>query len=150
MDKFASKYFFLIPLLVVLVYANSLGNGFVLDDPSQVANNAAVTSFNLPGIFFGSSFGVGGGTQGVYYKPLMSGSYALLYHFFGSGAWSFHLFQVLLQAANSLLVFLIFKRVFGGLGEIRVLETAKMIINKGTRARTREVRKRLRTSRSVR
>ena len=112
MDKFASKYFFLIPLLVVLVYANSLGNGFVLDDPSQVANNAAVTSFNLPGIFFGSSFGVGGGTEGIYYKPMMSSSYAVLYHLFGSGAWSFHLLQVLLQAANGIIVFYIFRKFF--------------------------------------
>lgn len=102
----------IIASLVFAVFIWSLPNKFVLDDPSQVSNNAAVASFNLPYIFLGSSFGVGGGTEGIYYKPLMSTAYALVYKVFGPVPWGFHLLQVVLQMANGIIVYFIFRRFF--------------------------------------
>ncbi|MBI3342243.1 glycosyltransferase family 39 protein [Candidatus Curtissbacteria bacterium] len=105
------KLHFLIPVVVFLLYVNALGNGFVLDDPSQVVSNPAVVHFNLPGLFLGSSFGEGGRTAGVYYKPLMTTAYALLFSAFGNNAWDYHLLQITFHAANALLVFYILKKL---------------------------------------
>lgn len=110
-ERFPRIHWF-IPLVVFLLYANALGNGFVLDDPSQVLSNRAVQNFDVSAIFFGSTFGVGAKNVGVYYKPVMAVSYAAIDRFFGGGAWAFHLVQILLHAVNSIIVFYIFRQFF--------------------------------------
>lgn len=117
-EEYFQKNFWAAPLFIAIItictFIPSLPNEFVLDDPSQVANNVLVTSGNIPRIFLGSSFGVTGSTkgEGVYYKPLMTSSYSVLYQVFGKNPYSFHLYQILLHTINSILVFLLFKKFF--------------------------------------
>ncbi|OGE20008.1 hypothetical protein A3A14_00155 [Candidatus Daviesbacteria bacterium RIFCSPLOWO2_01_FULL_43_38] len=105
-------------IIGVVVYFNSLFNGFVWDDEEQVLNNVLVHSItNLPAFFSGSTFNTGGsgGMGGLYYKPLMPVSFSLLYSIFGPNPFFFHLFQVSLHIANAILVFLLFRHFFKGL-----------------------------------
>lgn len=102
-------------LLVIigsLLYFNSLFNGFVWDDEEQVVNNALVHSINnIPALFSGSTFNTGGSGSlgGIYYKPLMSTIFAIIYTVFGNNPALFHLFQISVHIANSIIVFFLFK-----------------------------------------
>ncbi|PJC68644.1 hypothetical protein CO015_03275 [candidate division WWE3 bacterium CG_4_8_14_3_um_filter_42_11] len=103
---------FLLIFAGIAIYSLSLFNGFVWDDEEQVVNNTLVhTIANLPSFFTGSTFNTGGtGTlMGIYYKPLMSFFFALIYTFFGPQAFFFHLFQVGIHILNSVLVFWLFR-----------------------------------------
>lgn len=106
---------FLLIIVGLLVYFNSLFNGFVWDDEEQVLNNALVHSIsNLPQFFQGSTFNSGGagGLGGLYYKPLMTTFFSLIYSIFGPHPFFFHLFQVSVHIASSVFVFLLFKHFF--------------------------------------
>lgn len=105
-------FFLLFFVSALLLFANSLGNSFVWDDEEQVVANTALHSLaNWPSFFQGSTFNSGGSRSlsGLYYKPLMSLTYAGLYSVCGPQATCFHLFQVLLHAANACLVFLLLR-----------------------------------------
>lgn len=100
-----------------IVYFNSIFHGFVWDDEEQVVNNVLVHSItNFPAFFSGSTFNTGGsgGMGGLYYKPLMSVSFSLLYSIFGPNPFFFHLFQVSLHITNTILVFFLFRHFFKG------------------------------------
>jgi len=101
-------------LIGFLVYTNSLFNNFVWDDEEQVVNNPYIRSFtNLPTIFKGGTFSTGGaGLSGWYYKPLMSLWFTANYAVFGLRPFGFHLSQVSLHLVNSILIFLIFNKLF--------------------------------------
>lgn len=99
--------------LGLAVFFNSLINPFVLDDAAQIVNNQTVHSAaNIPKLFLGSTFAGGKNLEGVYYKPLMTSIFALIYQVFGSHTLPFHLVQVALHIGNAFLVFLIFKKFF--------------------------------------
>lgn len=96
-----------------VVFANSLFNAFVLDDPSQITANPFVQSLkNIPQFFLGSTFGGASTLVGAYYKPLMTTCFAVLYSIFGSNPFPFHIFQLLLHILNSILVFRLFSKFF--------------------------------------
>lgn len=99
-------------IIGLAVYFNSLFNGFVWDDEEQILNNTLVHSItNFPSFFSGSTFNTGGsgGLGGLYYKPLMTASFALIYTIFGPNPFFFHFFQVLFHIGNSILLFLLLK-----------------------------------------
>lgn len=114
--RLKTKHFILIILIIgFIVYLNVLPNGFVWDDEEQVVNNTIIQSFShLPQIFKGSTFQTGGtgGLSGIYYKPLMTLSFMLNYALWKLNAFGYHLFQVLVHLANSVLVFLLFRNLF--------------------------------------
>lgn len=110
-----SKIIFLFIIIGFLVYFNGLFNNFVWDDEEQVVNNVLVHSIsNIPYFFSGSTFNTGGSRSlgGLYYKPMMSVSFAFIYTLFGQNAFFFHLLQLVLHIANSIFVFLIFNYLF--------------------------------------
>lgn len=106
-------------LLVVigfLLYVPSLANHFVWDDEEQVVANTAVHSLsNIPELLAGSTFNSGGSDRlgGLYYKPLMSVSFAVIYSMFGPSPWAFHLFQIGLHIGTTLLLYLVFLVLWG-------------------------------------
>ncbi|MBI5466407.1 MAG: tetratricopeptide repeat protein [Candidatus Kerfeldbacteria bacterium] len=107
---------FIITLLLAgfLIYGYSLGNSFIWDDEEQIVNNALVHSLsNLPSFFSGSTFNSGGNQSlgGIYYKPLMTSAYALLYTIFGPQPFWFHLLQLLLHLASAIIIFWLFRRL---------------------------------------
>lgn len=108
-------YILAISVFGFILFLVSLSNGFVWDDEEQIVNNVLIHSLsNLPKFFSGGAFHSGGtgSLLGIYYKPLMTLSFAIVYAIFGPNAFFFHLTSVLLHIANSILVFLIFSKFF--------------------------------------
>jgi tetratricopeptide (TPR) repeat protein len=101
---------FLIVVLGFVLYFNSFFNGFVWDDEEQVVLNTNVHSIaNIPSLFTQATFNSGGAAKmgGLYYRPLMTTAFTLIYSIFGSGAFFFHFFQVALHIASAIFLFLI-------------------------------------------
>ena len=89
-------------LLVVafLCYANALGNGFVFDDHGHVLSDISFRSLtNLPKLLVAS------------YRPLRNVSYAIDFAIWGERPFGFHLTSILIHLANTLLVFLLIRRL---------------------------------------
>jgi len=83
-------------LAAVIAYANTLGHGFVYDDINGIIQNPVVTGFSglsdLPNVLAQP------------WRPLVVLSYAITHCLFGFDAEVFHLSNVLIHAANALLV----------------------------------------------
>lgn len=109
--RFQSLFFF---ILACLLYANTLGHGFVLDDQVILVENTFVQKGlnGIPSIFSSDAFSgfrhaentellLSGGR----YRPLSIAFFAVLVQFFGNNSLVFHLFAVLLFAASCLLLY---------------------------------------------
>ena len=92
----------------LIVYANSLFNGFVIDDAGQIVANPLVHSLtSIPTILFNQSSAL---LSSNYYRPIPSIVYAFLYTFFQAITFPYHLIQLLFHIGNAILIFLIFKK----------------------------------------
>lgn len=107
---------FFIVLLAVLVYANTLANGFVFDDASIVQTNPYITDWRrIPWLLTKGywSHKTGGGGN---YRPLSIVTFTLEYALWGLWAAGYHLTNVLLHAANVALLFHLLRRYRAALG----------------------------------
>ncbi len=101
-----------------LLYANSIGNGYALDDKYVTVTNpqkpdnlrVAKGIAGIPEIF--SSHYVESETQSFDYRPLPQLTFAVEYQFFGSNANINHFFNVVIYAFSCVLVFLLLMRLF--------------------------------------
>ncbi len=99
-----------IPVLLILgvVLAgnlNALSAGFVWDDWTLIANNSAIRHWDTLPTVFTQTF------LASYYRPVVMLSFALERAIWGLRPFGFHLTNLLLHGANSILVFAILKRV---------------------------------------
>ena len=104
-----------IVVIGLIVFFNTLFNGFVWDDISQIVENTSVHSISNIGSFFFGTHDIAGNLvkiQGVYYRPLMATIYAALYSLFGPNPFFFHLFSVILHISITFLIFYIFRNFF--------------------------------------
>lgn len=108
-----SLWLFIIPLFAVALYLNALGNGFVYDDIPQVVQNPWIRSFHNIGAIFTSGAWQFAGETANYYRPLMHIFYMLLYALFGLNPLGFHVFNIIVHAGVSLLVFVLASRLLG-------------------------------------
>lgn len=92
----------ILAIAVLLAWFNALTASFQFDDFNVIVNNPAVHSL---GAWWDSMPGI---------RPLLKLSYALNW-FVSSGAFGFHLFNVLVHAANAVLVFLLLRALRPGL-----------------------------------
>ena len=101
----------LLVLVTVALYWPATRCGFVnFDDPDYVTANPHVQG----GLTWeGVKWAFGNTAQGVAWAPLMWLSHELAWQLFGSNAWGHHLLNVLLHAANTALVFVVFERMTG-------------------------------------
>ena len=91
-------------VFAALVFSNSLSNGFVFDDRIHLLERPLLRSLgNLPELLRAS------------YRPVRNISYAIDFAVWGEAALGFHLTNVLIHAANVLLVFAVARRVTGDL-----------------------------------
>lgn len=90
-----------------LPYLNTLANGFVYDDHTQVTNNPYIQSFSHLKAIFTTTVWSYVGVQGVtnYYRPMMTFGYLVCYRLFGPLAYGFHLASLVLHVAIVGLVF---------------------------------------------
>ena len=100
-------------VLVCVVYASTLDNGFHFDDHHSIERNVAIRSLAAVPSYF-----VDGGTFSVdpdvsMYRPLLLVSYALNYLLGGNHAAGYHAVNVALHASFVVLVFLLGLRLTG-------------------------------------
>lgn len=104
----------LIFLWGVIVWGGSFNNNFVWDDEEQIVANQSIHSLaNLPELWRGSTFNSGGSAQlsGMYYKPMMSSMFAVLYNLGDGKPQIFHTFQILIHMMNASLLYWLGKRI---------------------------------------
>lgn len=114
----SSKYTAIAIILIVSfgVYLNTLSNGFVYDDESQVLNNPWIKNIrHIPQIFLSDIWGFKGEAISHYYRPLIHIVYTIDYYIFGLKPWGFRLSFMLLHAGASVLVFLIASKLVNNL-----------------------------------
>lgn len=104
-----NSFLWLPALLILVLYAPALGNGFVWDDdkaffqyPYYRDIGYLFKVFSQPLIFWPD-----------YYRPLTSSSFILQIHFFGLSPYNLHLFNILLHICNTLMVGLLAKKIVG-------------------------------------
>lgn len=97
---------FLIIVIGVVVYANSLANEFVFDDGTHVVDNVAIRSLdNVPKIFTHHLTYFAGDQEGYFFRPVESLTFAVDYFFWGLEPLGYHLTNALLHIAVCLLLF---------------------------------------------
>ncbi len=103
----------LLALATVVVYANTLGNGFVYDDLDQILRNHWIRDTKYLYEIFTSPIGaflpnnVSSGT----YRPMLHTAYLVEYALFGLNPRGYHLVNLLLACAVSVMAFLLTARV---------------------------------------
>ncbi|PYT04374.1 MAG: hypothetical protein DMF60_15570 [Acidobacteria bacterium] len=109
----------LIPVVLALLTSlNTLQNGFAHDDLPQILNNPFTKDIgNVLLTFTGSvwslfSDNIRAATD-VYYRPLFNILLIVNYALFGTSAWAWHLVNVVIHSAVSLLVFVVCSEVTG-------------------------------------
>jgi Tfp pilus assembly protein PilF len=116
----------LLAILATLPYINTLRNGFVYDDDTQVLANPYIRDFShLREIFTKSVWSYLGDYRGAtnYYRPVMMLGYLICKEVFGLRPFGFHLTSLILNAAVVCALFLLTRRMFGRL-EIATLSAA--------------------------
>jgi len=98
-------------LVAAAVHLQTLGFPFVFDDRYLVVLNAFLREAWSPIAAFAHHFWYGTPSGTAYYRPLVVASLALNGKLLGWGPAGFHLFNLLLHAANSALVFLFLLRI---------------------------------------
>lgn len=93
----------LLMLLTFAVYANTFPGSFFIDDIYIVVNNPLVESLDIGAIFSTDYWGRGNDTS--LFRPLTIFSFAVNRLLLGQEAWSFHLVNVLLHGAVSVLLY---------------------------------------------
>ncbi len=97
-------------ILSMFVYLNSIGNGFAYDDVLIIEKNLLIRSvFNIPKLFmigYWDTWYAGAAA----YRPFLMMTFVLNYAVSGTEAWSYHLVNVLLHAANSCLLYFLLIR----------------------------------------
>ncbi len=106
----------LLAILVFIVFENTLSNGFVFDDVSMIQHNPAIRSLSHARLYFTRPFfSVGqamtGPVQYDYYRPMVFMSYLADYLAWGLVPWGYHLSNIFLHAAATVLVFLLLVRL---------------------------------------
>ncbi|HVG22011.1 MAG TPA: hypothetical protein VNI02_23455, partial [Blastocatellia bacterium] len=108
-------FYALVPAtLALLASLNALWNGFAADDLSQILNNPFVKKLsNLPLAFTSRAWAYASEeavlSLGSYYRPLVDALFTLNYALFGESAREWHLVNVLLHTAVTLLVFVVLR-----------------------------------------
>lgn len=104
---FKRYHYFFIPLLLLLVgfcvYSNTLTNGFVYDDLLVTKNNPFLQSLSNAKFIFSKDYFSGSGE--FTYRPILTLTYLLDYHFWKTNPFGFHLVNVSLHILNSILVY---------------------------------------------
>lgn len=104
---------FLLAVLIAVTFYDTLNYGFVYDDNIQIIDNPWLTSFNnLYSIFTTHSFGfMEEPTSARSYRPVVFLIYMTEYALFGLKPAGWHLFNIVLHALNSFLVYLIIMKL---------------------------------------
>ena len=115
-DKWRGVNAFVPVILALATSVNTLWNHFASDDLEQVLGNPFIKHFgNLPAAFTSSVWSFTAAdivfTVDPYFRPIFSSLFTLNYALFGTAPWRWHLVNILIHAAVTLLVFVVSKEV---------------------------------------
>lgn len=100
------KPFLFIALFCAALYMNSVGGEFIWDDQSFVTDNVNIRSLENPLRFFlDNKTGATRAMARDVYRPLTALSYAIDFFLWGLNSFGYHLTNIILHSANSILVF---------------------------------------------
>src|SRR3989304_595774 len=110
-----------LPILILVIvcfsqfiYLNSLSNQFAYDDEFTIVTNYFVKTWNnFPLLFNSDYFKLSGELS---YRPVVTLSYFIDYTLWKLNPFGFHLTNSLLHTLNSVLLFLLLKRIFNDRG----------------------------------
>ncbi len=95
----------LLLLLTVVAYARTFGSGFIWDDDYYVTNNASLRDlYGLRQIWIEQP-------TATQYYPLVLTSFWIEHHLWGVNPVGFHIINVLIQAGNAILLWIILRRL---------------------------------------
>ncbi|MBI2469734.1 MAG: tetratricopeptide repeat protein [Planctomycetes bacterium] len=101
--------YFILSIISIIVFCNTLGNTFVYDDSVTIVNNNLIKNWkNFHTLFSFNYFILSGELS---YRPLVTLTYFIDYSLWGLNPSGFHLTNLLLQTANTLLFYVFLKRV---------------------------------------
>jgi len=103
------KAIHIIVIVSLIVFFNSLFNGFVWDDRNFVQFNPDIHSFNIVKIFGQSAFN---SPADGYYRPVTAFYYTIVYTLFQNTPFFYHVFQLTFHIINATFVFFLFKQFF--------------------------------------
>lgn len=92
----------------LFVYGNSLRNGFTLDDEAYIVQNRQVTDLSLKEVFQPNQYA-------NIFRPLTFSSFALNWAIGGARPFGYHLLNMLLHAAVTLLLYLLLRALLDSL-----------------------------------
>lgn len=105
-----SSQIVLIAVFSMLLYATTLHNGFVYDDTYTIVNNRFIKSLNnLPRLVSKDYFILSSETT---YRPIVTITYFIDYAAYGLRPWGFHLTNILIHAANGVLLYIFLALLF--------------------------------------
>ncbi|MFH1190308.1 MAG: tetratricopeptide repeat protein [Candidatus Omnitrophota bacterium] len=105
---------FLLFILTIVIYSNSLGGEFLYDDDYFIVKNIHIRNLeNIPSFFTSPSAVAFADLAQDVYRPLTTISYALDYRFRHLNTFGYHLENVLLHAFNAVLCFILLRLIFG-------------------------------------
>src|SRR5687768_7770914 len=119
------RLLFLVVAATVLVYANSLGGQFLVDDAEQIVGNAGLRSWsNILRAFTSDVWGfeaaspdgassAAAGARLPYYRPLFTAYLTVAYQLFGLWEPGWHLLNLLVHCGVTVLVFRLARRLGG-------------------------------------
>src|SRR4051794_34714436 len=107
----------ILAFMAFAVYANSLPNDFVLDDGVYITNNAQVTNPSVQSLLAPHK-------ASNTFRPLTYTSYALQWLTSSARPMWFHLFNVLLHAGVSILLFLLLRKLLAKSRHMELLSFA--------------------------
>ena len=117
-DKFFSIRKICLSLIVItlLVYANTLQNGYVLDDLAVIQNNSLVKEgfSGIPELLTTPRFKGFENIVNDSYRPLSLVTFAIEYQLFGPNPTEGHLFNILFFAGCVVLLFIFLNKLFNG------------------------------------
>ena len=99
-------------IFATAIYANSLGNGFVLDDRSLVERNPLIRKLNRIPLLWESDYWAPKLKSGLY-RPVVMTSYALNHAVGKRDPKAYHLVNIGLHALVSVLVWALYRRLSG-------------------------------------
>ncbi len=104
--------FALLLVLVTVIQAPALQNGFVYDDDLAIVNNSLVTQARYTDIWTSDIWGTTGEVTTGTYRPLMVTSFALQWAFSPNSSFSFHLVNLILLLLTLTVLFLFLRDRF--------------------------------------
>jgi protein O-mannosyl-transferase len=98
----------------ILVYANSIAGQFVFDDTVIIQGNKSIQALDPAHLkeIFGGHYWKAVESQGGLYRPIVMLSYALNYALGTENPVGYHLINVLIHAANGIVLFLVLELLF--------------------------------------